>query len=230
MKRAIFCALGVILVATLAAAETGTFTSFSTTVTQTGEDTYDFDLLVNTSGANSPQTDDEVFFLLIVAPVVQPIPPGADCSTAFYYLFYYGSGTYTGGDTALRGDVANTSFGTSFSVSGLNHPVGHKWAAWAEYVVGSPDSTAIGPTTASSALYFLYYTVCPWLTGPTVTAGSFLWNIVDTTGTDTGIWRQGIIIGSLRGTGAPIPTLGIWGLLVLGVLLTGTGVVIMRRA
>lgn len=228
MKRTIFCAVGVMLVVSMAAAETGPFTSFSTTVTQTGEGEYDFDLLLSTAGAGEPQTDDAVFFLLVVAPVVQPIPPNAECYTAFYYLFYSGTGTNGGTDTVYRGDIGNTSFGTSFSLSGIDHPVGHKWSAWAVYGVGSPDT--IGSTTTYSMLYFLYYTVCPWLTGPTVTAGSVLWNITDTTGTDTGIWRQGIIIGSIMGTGAPVPALGTWGLLLLGVLLSGTGVFIMRRA
>jgi len=229
VKRSLICAFTVLLVAGWGAAETGSFNSFSTTVTP-ANDGYDFDLLLTTNDATSQQTDDWVYFFLMIGPVDQ-LGANAGCETAFTYLADYGHG-YGDGTGVERGTVPNNQFAASFSFPGLTNPVGYKWSAWAIYETGSIDDTP-SDTVLSSIYYFLYSTVCPWLTGPDVTAGSLVWTFTDTDSSspnpDTGVWRQGVIVGSLLGTGAPIPTLGMWGLLVLGVLLAGTGLFILRR-
>jgi hypothetical protein len=225
VKRSILIAIAIVMAASWGIAETGNFSSFSTTVTPTGGG-LDFDLQVTTTGATNPTTDDWVIFFVAVGPVAQYVPT-VNCYSALSYLTNFGTYTSTG-YYDLRGVGGDNVFTNSFSFTGLGTG-GYKWSAFAFYYGGNPDITDY-TATLSSLYYFIYSTVCPWLQGPTVTAGSFVFNIVDVSGTDQGVWRQGIIIGSEQNTGAvPVPALGTWGLLVLGVLLAGTGLFILRR-
>jgi hypothetical protein len=225
VKRSILIAVAIVMAASWGIAETGNFSSFSTTVTPTGGG-LDFDLTVTTTGATSPTASDWVVFIVAVGPVAQYVPTGY-CYSALSFFTNFGSYTATG-YYDLRGPDGDNVFTNSFSFTSLTSG-GHKWAAWAFYLTGNPDPESY-PATLSSLYYFFYSTVCPWLQGPTVTAGSLVFNIVDVSGTDQGVWRQGIIIGSEQTTGAvPVPTVGTWGLLVLGVLMAGAGLFILRR-
>jgi hypothetical protein len=227
VRRSIICAIAVLLAASWAGADTGAFSSFSATVTPTGRTTADFDLLLTTTGATTSPSD-WVFFFLAVGPTSQYVPQGP-CDYVFDFFDYYGSADI---DTyyALRGSGGN-QFSASFSFTGLS-VAGYKWSAWAFYYYGDMDNPVTTPTL-TQVYSFFYSTVCPWLNNPTVNAGSILFTISDTDSaspnSDTGVWRQGIIIGSQAGTGKPIPTLGTWGLLVLGVMMAGAGLFVLRR-
>jgi hypothetical protein len=224
----IFCTFVALLAVGWAAAETGNFSSFSTTVTPAGNG-LTFDLLLTTTGATDPTASDWVYFALAIGPAYQPTPTGTDCFDLIDN--FLSDGLFTGdGDYDLRG-LGGNQFMASFSFPGIGPSTAVKWSAWAFYYAGDIDNPAYSTTWYYSIYYFLYSTVCPWLSGPTVTAGSLIWNLVDTDSEspnpDTGVWRQGIIIGSQQGRA--IPTLGSWGLLVLGLVVAGAGLLILRR-
>lgn len=219
-----------LLVALPVAAETGNFSSFSTTVTGAG-DTLNFNLTLTTAGPASPSTYDPVFFYIGVGRVDNAYP-----NVTFY-------------DSTLdyRGSVlSNTTFSASFSFSGLTS-YAYKYGAVAVYAYGgfpySPfrglvdlcrysSFTAAYPTFANTCWYtFAVYTWYPFLSGygGDVSSGSTMANLTTVQNGGNRL-NMAVVLGRQELHGRPIPTAGTVGLLVLGALLAGAGIFILRRA
>jgi hypothetical protein len=211
-------AIVAVLVAIPAAADTGTFQSFSTNVTpQVG--TLAFDLSLVTSGATTGtmSTSDQVYLALFLGRVDRTY---VTCFTGCAYPLV----TQYDYTTAYRGSAVGRTFAASFSFS-VAPDVAYKWGSVALYSTGSPD---IYSTTTYDVVRFYYFTFYPFIYGPTITDGSLLVNRTDTVSPNIGQLNVWIQLGRIP-VGNPIPVLGTWGLLILGAVLAATGVVILRR-
>ena len=235
------CAL-IALVAEIAAADVGLFTSYSTTAMRS-PGTLTFDVSVGTTGLVTTSPTDYVYVLGGVIPTT--------ASTFFG----------TGGTTALpRTGSGATAFSGSFSVTGISDTTNYKWIT---LTIGDVGGIGFGPTAFFYVYYFLYYGCLPispptdytaFLTTPsnpgvpqplicttTPTGGPLLdfinsnvntfqstanWWVSDGTSVYP-ILAHGVATG--RALISAIPTLASLGLIVLGALIALTGVILSRR-
>ena len=236
--------LAIIMVATTTAtANTGRFTSFSTTVTRTPGQ-LNFNVGINTTGSISPGTTDIVIVLGVAMPTT---------ATG------YGPSITT---IIPRTGIGVGAFGSSFSVTGVDDNASYKWLTLA---LGDIRGTGYGYYGVYFAFYFLYYGCLPigtttplFITTPAGTGTipitctttspapngplyNFLNSNVDTFNTTINWWyypttagspypvvAHGLSTGRI-GALAAIPTLSSWGFLFLGTLLGMTGFILLRR-
>lgn len=213
VARLVLCIAVAVLLAGPAASEVGTFSSFSTTATPVANG-FTFDSVLTTTGATSPTSSDSVIMFIVLGPVHQDV---TTCSPDALYVTSTGSPVYRG--------LGGNTFHGQFSFSGLTDSA-YKWGAIVAYFGGSPT---FGPSTLYSNIYsFLYNTWCPFLTNG-VNSGSTMFTLSNPPGYGPGVFRLGVELGRQELV-VPIPTLGTWALLALGVLLAAAGFVILRRA
>jgi len=226
-----------------ATADTGRFTSFSTTVTRS-QGQLDFNVGIDTTGAVPPGTTSSPDYVYVLGYVFEPTGTG------------YGSAS----TLIPRSGIGTGAFSGSFSITGLDDRTSYKWLT-----IGVGDLAGMGYGYGGFfyAIYFLYFGCIPFTTSSSVfittpsgtgtvpiacttspTGGplyDFLNSDVNNFNTTLNWWystsggssfpllANGVSTGRASGI-APIPALTGWGLLVLGTLLGTTGFILLGRA
>jgi hypothetical protein len=252
MRRSSFVLVIVLLLATAAAADTGLFTSYSTTAMRTPGQ-LNIGVTVGTTGS---------------------VTPGPTTAPDYVYVLGFAfptTGTTVGGPGSVaylpRTAVGADAFSGSFSITGLNDAVNYKWLTIA---IGNLYGTGGIPSIYALFVpfYYLYYGCLPitTTTGPfaylvatspggtaplpifcttTTYPGGSLYDFLNSdissidrtinwffdNGTTTyPVWANGVSGGVAAALIAGIPTLASWGMMILGTLTALTGVILARRA
>lgn len=202
MRKVFVLAAAAILVAGIAAADIGTVSVSTNVTTYTGTYDVDLDFSMNTAGAASPSTGD---FFIAIGQVYYPWPWQTTAPS-------FTATTSTDWPMQRTDTTTNWSFSKVYSLTAPVEMAGN----WGWWVLGGGWNYFSGATSGGfivwdSSQTLNYYTELP---APQPTA-------TPTPGGPTPTPNQSAL--------TPVPTLSTLGMVLMGILLAGIGLLVLRR-